>query len=70
MADAVIRMPGFSKADATREPLVIGKDGYGYIVRWFYPDLTLTMHRRPCGPLHKQAYCVKSVRLPHTEEVA
>ena len=59
-ADDVLKIPGFSKEDAIKPPLVIGKDGYGYRVRWFYHNLALIMHRRRVDG--KLAYRVREVR--------
>lgn len=38
-------MPGYSRPYATRPPEKIGEDEHGHIVKWFYPDATVTFKR-------------------------
>ena len=45
-ADEVLALPGRSAAHAVGGPKVVGKDGHGFVTKWFYPDCTVTLHRR------------------------
>ena len=44
-ADEVLTLPGYTKRDAVRPPEQIGEDEYGLVVKWFYPDKSVTFRR-------------------------
>ena len=41
-ADDVLQLPGYAKKDAFKPPEKIGEDENDYVVKWFYPDVTIT----------------------------
>ena len=44
-ADDVLKLPNYAKVDATQDTVVIGHDGVGWVVEWYYPGETLTLQR-------------------------
>ena len=49
-ADIVLTLKGYRRRDAIRRPQRWGFNRLGLIMKWFYPDLTLTLKRtRPGG---------------------
>jgi len=49
-ADVVLTLEGYKRRDASRRPERWGWNRLGLIMKWFYPDLTLTLKRtRPGG---------------------
>lgn len=44
-ADEVLRLLGYGKSSAVRPPKIVGQDEQGLTVRWFYPDVVLTLQR-------------------------
>ena len=45
-ADTALTMIKLSGRNHVRSPKKIGKDKYGYIVKWFVKDATLTFKRK------------------------
>ena len=48
-ADVVLTLPGYRRRDAIRRPERWGWNYLGLIMKWFYPDLTLTLKRTKLG---------------------
>jgi hypothetical protein len=54
-ADVVLTLPGYSRHDRLRSPVVVGWDRFGLKVRWYYHDLTLLLKRIEAGGLYQVA---------------
>ena len=48
-ADVVRTLPGYKRKDAIKRPERWGWNRAGLIMKWFYPDLTLTLKRTKPG---------------------
>ena len=48
-ADVVRTLPGYRRRDAVKRPEGWGWTRLGLIMKWFYPDLTLTLKRTKPG---------------------
>ena len=48
-ADVVLTLPGYKRQDAIKRPERWGWTRLGLIMKWFYPDLTLTLKRTKPG---------------------
>ena len=48
-ADVVRTLPGYRRRDAVKRPEGWGWTRLGLIMKWFYPDLTLTLKRTKRG---------------------
>jgi len=44
-ADVVLTLPGYSRKDRLRSPILVGYDRNGMKVKWYFHDATLLMKR-------------------------
>jgi hypothetical protein len=44
-ADVVLALPGYSRKDRLRSPVLVGWDRNGMKVKWYYHDVTLLLKR-------------------------
>ena len=54
-ADIVLTLPGYSKKDRLRSPVVVGWTHLGLKVKWYFHDVTLLLKRIEAGGLYQVA---------------